>query len=501
LIYIAEGSDWFWWYGADQNSGNDDIFDQQFRSTLMDMYAALGVQHPPALAVPIIPQAPAVADAASQSLLTVDVDGLLGEDEWSAGGAYLASGGVMASASTPLESLRFGFDAHNLYIGVDLADGAVTSNAVLQLFLSIPGGGLANSFSDAGSVLGFPGEIRVQVDLAGGAATLAVADASAPWADAGAIDAAVGPDAVELAIPLAALGNADVGDQITLRAYYQQTSEINGAVSVLDADQLPSQGPALLAVPDLGNTLVILDVTDPEGDDHGPGTYTYPQDVVFNAGNFDILNFQVGSDEDNIVFKFTVRGPVDNPWGSPNGLALQTFDIYIDKDGDGQGGVALFPGRNLSLAGGFAWDYGIHVEGWTSGVYVPSEEDGITQVATSSEFQVLDDPGQRKVTVRVPKSILGDDPEAWAYAAMVMSQEGYPSGGVMRVRDVLPIGEQWRIGGSPVGANNATRVIDLVWPEEGVQEAWLADFAPSATPQTEQTAAEYATIEMLSVPQ
>src|SRR5690606_20340613 len=27
FMYIAEGSDWFWWYGADQDSGNDDAFD------------------------------------------------------------------------------------------------------------------------------------------------------------------------------------------------------------------------------------------------------------------------------------------------------------------------------------------------------------------------------------------------------------------------------------------------------------------------------------------
>src|SRR5690554_1021811 len=33
-MYIAEGSDWFWWYGADQNSGDDGAFDVQFRRYL-----------------------------------------------------------------------------------------------------------------------------------------------------------------------------------------------------------------------------------------------------------------------------------------------------------------------------------------------------------------------------------------------------------------------------------------------------------------------------------
>ena len=55
-MYIAEGSDWFWWYGADQNSGNDRSFDDQFRSTLKQVYLALGEESPAFLDVPIIPE-------------------------------------------------------------------------------------------------------------------------------------------------------------------------------------------------------------------------------------------------------------------------------------------------------------------------------------------------------------------------------------------------------------------------------------------------------------
>ncbi len=102
----------------------------------------------------------------------------------------------------------------------------------------------------------------------------------------------------------------------------------------------------------------------------------------------------------------------------------------------------------------------------------------------SSEFTVLVDPGQRRVTVRIPKTILGEEPEGWRFAAAVLSQEGFPSGGVMRVRDVLPSPEQWRIGGAPAGTTNHTRVIDLVWAEAGQQEAWLSDFPPSQESQT-----------------
>ncbi|MFN2187647.1 MAG: glucodextranase DOMON-like domain-containing protein, partial [Candidatus Promineifilaceae bacterium] len=178
--------------------------------------------------------------------------------------------------------------------------------------------------------------------------------------------------------------------------------------------------------------------------------------------------------------------------------SLQTLDIYIDKDGDGQGGTAMLPGRNLSLEDGSAWDYAVTVEGWFPGIFVPGEE-GPQRVAEAAEFLVLTDPGQRKVTIRVPKAILGDDPENWRYAAVVLSQEGYPSGGVMRVRDVTPAVEQWRVGGAPAGATNHTRVIDMAWPNPGDQEAWLSDFEIVSAAQGDLTAGDFASIPMFGV--
>ena len=496
-MYIAEGSDWFWWYGADQNSGNDEIFDQQFRSTLKLVYQSLGAQPPAMLDVPIIPQAPATADNPSLALFTPTVDGVIGEEEWTLGGSYLVAGGAEANSSAVFEGLHYGFDAKNLYIGLELTPAFAIESSRLELYFSAPGGDSAISFSTAGTILGFPGELKLEIEIPAGTARLYTAQ-NGFWTESdGEVLSAVGDREVELTIPLTALGNADTGDQITVRAFYMLENGLGGEASFIDVDQIPFEGPAQLTVPDLGNIQLLLDISDPEGDDHGPGTYTYPQDAVFNAGNFDILNFQVGEDDENIVFKFIVRGPLDNPWGSPNGLALQTFDIYIDTDGDGVGGTALFPGRNLALQDPFAWDFGIHAEGWTAGIYMPSEQDGITQIASSSEFQILADSGQRKVTIRVPKSILGEDPEDWAFAAMVLSQEGFPSGGVMRVRDVLPVAEQWRIGGSPSSTTNHTRVMDLVWPVPGEQEEWLSNYAPSSRPQTELMATYFATVPML----
>lgn len=53
-LYAAEGSDWFWWFGTDQESRNDAAFDELFRGHLRGVYQALGVPAPDALDDPIV---------------------------------------------------------------------------------------------------------------------------------------------------------------------------------------------------------------------------------------------------------------------------------------------------------------------------------------------------------------------------------------------------------------------------------------------------------------
>ncbi|MBK7219669.1 MAG: glycoside hydrolase [Candidatus Promineofilum sp.] len=519
-MYIAEGSDWFWYIGSDQTSADDASFDSQFRNALKQVYVELGAEPPSVLDVPIIPVAPATADRLSGGLLSPLVDGVAAAGEWDAAGAYVATGGVMATTPAFAE-LAYGFDARNLYLKTMLdPDFTLPAAATVEYYFGSPATGAVTNFSRSGGLLGFAANRMLELRFSGGvlgavtfyqataedvpdhwsvvaSGTATNGQAAFDVADAASGDVAAGGvaagEVIEMAVPLAALGDPDVGARLVVRGVYGETIEGNR----VDVDFVPSLGPAELAVPDLGTMAALLDVTDPTGDDTGPGTYTYPTDAVFQPGNFDITNFQVGADDENILFRFTMAGPVDNPWDGTNGLSLQTFDIYIDQDGDGAGGVAFLPGRNLSLAEGSAWDYAITVEGWESKIFTPGDE-GPTEIAGPGDFAVITDPGQQKVTVRVPKSILGDTPEAWRYAAVVMSQEGFPSGGVLRVRDVGVAAEQWRIGGAPAGATNHTRVLDLVWPEAGQQEAWLSDFAPSTAAQAELTADDFARVEMLT---
>ncbi len=65
FMYLAEGSDWFWWYGTDQDSGQDSYFDEGFRALLAGVYTSLGEEVPRFVSAPIIQSSPAGHPTAS----------------------------------------------------------------------------------------------------------------------------------------------------------------------------------------------------------------------------------------------------------------------------------------------------------------------------------------------------------------------------------------------------------------------------------------------------
>ena len=52
-IYIAEGSDWCWWFGDEHVGPNNDRFDSLFRSNLLYIYELVGKDAPAELLKPI----------------------------------------------------------------------------------------------------------------------------------------------------------------------------------------------------------------------------------------------------------------------------------------------------------------------------------------------------------------------------------------------------------------------------------------------------------------
>jgi carbohydrate-binding DOMON domain-containing protein len=51
-------------------------------------------------------------------------------------------------------------------------------------------------------------------------------------------------------------------------------------------------------------------MTDPSGDDDGPGTYKYPTDAVYKRGSFDITEFQVVPGASTTEFRVKVNAKI-----------------------------------------------------------------------------------------------------------------------------------------------------------------------------------------------
>ncbi|MDF1519423.1 MAG: glucodextranase DOMON-like domain-containing protein [Brevefilum sp.] len=451
FMYLAEGSDWFWWYGADQDSGQDSYFDEGYRALLAGVYESLGLDVPGFVSVPVIEAQPVSATRSMSGIASPLVDG---EDEpaWETAAFY------EASEAAAISGMYTSLDEENLYLRFDF-EGAVGARQ-FSVYFSVPGletGKRALSL-ESESVLGFRANKLLTWSPSDSALVLyQVEDDQWVQMEGEAGQGVSGQGMAELALPLNLLGDLRAGDLLKFKVIVEP-----------DGDQIPLSGPAQMLIPDLGGTAVFLEVQDPVGDDYGPGTYTYPNDAVFKDSVFDVQAFSVGTDSENLVINFNFVGPVENPWGSPIGLSLQTMDVYIDTDpGEGSGARKLLPGRNASLEEGFGWEYAIWAEGWTSQV-VQSDPDSLEPKdysEASSSMKIVVDSNQNLVTIRVPLSFLPEgDPATWAYAAAVLSQEGYPAEGVWRVRDVSLQSAQWVFGGS-TGDVNHTRIIDLILPE------------------------------------
>ncbi|MFA5907519.1 MAG: glycoside hydrolase family 57 protein [Vicinamibacterales bacterium] len=74
-LLIAEGSDWFWWYGDDHSSDHDRDFDDLFRRHLRNAYSALGVAVPDELHASNISTGPAPDSLRPTGRVSVRLDG------------------------------------------------------------------------------------------------------------------------------------------------------------------------------------------------------------------------------------------------------------------------------------------------------------------------------------------------------------------------------------------------------------------------------------------
>jgi alpha-amylase/alpha-mannosidase (GH57 family) len=126
-LSIAEGSDWFWWFGDSHSSSQDALFDRLFRKHLQNVYTCLGDVAPSELARPISQgHRHARVHTEPTGLLKVKVDGRRTYFEWLNAGHYACGGsrGAMSMVQEGrLAGVFFGFDSERLLLRFDLRNG------------------------------------------------------------------------------------------------------------------------------------------------------------------------------------------------------------------------------------------------------------------------------------------------------------------------------------------------------------------------------------------
>jgi alpha-amylase/alpha-mannosidase (GH57 family) len=131
-LYIAEGSDWCWWYGDDHSSGNDDMFDQLFRKHLKNIYHLIGKQYPQSLDVPIKQISAIRPTREPAGLVRPTLDGeVTNYYEWLSAGYYDIGKlkGAMHQAETILKGIYYGFDISSLHVRLDVNLDLTNSDA------------------------------------------------------------------------------------------------------------------------------------------------------------------------------------------------------------------------------------------------------------------------------------------------------------------------------------------------------------------------------------
>lgn len=143
-IYIAEGSDWFWWLGPEHSSLQIEEFDAIFRKHLMNVYTRLGEESPPALLKSIKQLAKEKKYTLPWGFLSVKLDGRASDYfEWLPAGHYATTREMSAmnhSKTNIITDIFFGFDQETPSPTPSHREGVSQGNLCLRLDTHKPAG-------------------------------------------------------------------------------------------------------------------------------------------------------------------------------------------------------------------------------------------------------------------------------------------------------------------------------------------------------------------------
>jgi glucoamylase len=222
---------------------------------------------------------------------------------------------------------------------------------------------------------------------------------------------------------------------------------------------------------DVTSGTTALDVTDPVGDDNGPGPFQYPTDSSFHAGAFDLTRFQVISDGTTVYLRATLAN-LDPTFGSA--LGAQLLDVYVHTPSGPTSTQAAFTSRNYTIAPASAWSQRIEVQGFASPVWqnAAGNSVGTAFVAASQS--------SKTITIGLPQAAFGTPTSGWSFSVVLTGQDGFSSD---QARAFTPTAGPFSFGvcaiGNPspicaVDPNTVPKAMDVLTPA-GVSQATELD--------------------------
>ena len=464
----AEGSDWFWWYGSDQNSGNDKGFDQLFKYYLRSVFKSIGLKPPEYTLTEFFPDGSPYGFAyplrEDSGPVSPKINGVIDDVEWHNATEYLCEGVISemllgTDESAVYVGIKFSKDVEEYGIVIDISKKMPEKTNLLDYYSLSPGFAVEYSIVDGNvykaSTLGSPGNYGSYNES---------------WEKVGSIEVSKTSTGFEAKIPYDIIGVSGKTE-----IYVRVSVKVNDTFYLAPAEY-PAKTFSRTAV----SLKPVFVYDDPEGDDKGPGTYTYPKNDVFVDGAFDILRFEVYDLGESIEFVFKFKELGDNPWNGPNGLSLQIIEVYIDMK-EGEGATWASEGSNVEIAEQDAWEIAIRVAGWDYGNVIWLQD----KTKVEKALTIYADDNANEVYVIMPKTIklpngsvikIDGPKDTWEYVVLIGSQDGY---GVDYWRPVRIEAEEWAVGGADpqaIIAGVVPRVMDMLSPPWTTQEEMLTSY-------------------------
>jgi glucoamylase len=323
---------------------------------------------------------------------------------------------------------------------------------------------------------GPPGKLPVTITAPAAGATLAAATTTVTGTTAPGAAVTVQSDDTTTNAP-AAVASTTAASDGTFSVTVPVSFGSNAITVAASAAGGRSTGYGQVTVTNEGGGSTVLDVTDPSGDDNGPGTYQYPTDASFHAGAFDLTRFQVLSDGTFAYLRTTLRN-LDPTFGATDGAQL--LDLYVHVPGASATSTgAAAASRNYTIGSAGAWSQRIEVQGFADPVWVNAAG---SSVGTAS---VLAEQADRTITIALPEAQFGTPSSGWGFSVVLTGQDGF---GTDQARNftATPGGFTFGVcaagGTAPictVDPNTVPKAMDVLTPA-GVSQATELD--PTAGP-------------------